>query len=516
MKRNVLEYLETNAVDFADKIAVIDEHKQLTYKELMMMSKRAGSAVAARTASKRPIAVLAEKGTDTLCAFTGIIQAGCFYTLLNPDFPMKRLSQMISILKPELIITDEDHQAQAEALIGQMSAESKQFDDRQTQACAVVLIEALMASDINEALLNERRLGALDTDPLYVNFTSGSTGIPKGVLICHRSVLDFIDVFVPAFGIDHTDIIGNQAPFDFDVSVKDIYSAMKSGATLVIIPKRLFSKPAELLDFLCDRKITTLIWAVSALCLITICHGLDYKVPIEVKRVLFSGEVMPLKHLRIWMEKLPKADFVNLYGPTEITCNCTYHRIDRMRDYTEAIPIGRAFPNEDVFLLDEEDKAVDKPYLVGEICVRGTALALGYYGDQGQTAAAFLQNPLNLVYPERIYRTGDLGKYTEDGELLFCGRKDFQIKYKGHRIELEEIEREISSYEGIERCCVIFDERKQKLYGFYVGSMDRKALYKHLKGNLPIYMIPGALRQRADFPLNKNGKIDRKRLLEEA
>ena len=529
MIRNILEYLEADAASFPEKTALVDEERSYSYEQFLEYSRRIGTAVAKRSSMVRPIGVLMEKNANTLLAFMGIVQAGCFYVLFNPEFPESRLSQIQSVLQTEIIIADAEHRDAASSLV---SSEN------------VLLIDDLLTEEIDLGLLLRIRERAIDTDPLYANFTSGSTGVPKGVVVGQRSVLDFIEIFAPMFGIDETDIIANQAPFDFDVSVKDIYSALKTGATLVVVPRPLFSQPAALLDFICEKRITTMIWAVSALCLITTFHGLDYKVPETVKRVLFSGEVMPLKHLKTWMEKLPSAEFVNLYGPTEITCNCTYHRIDRAADYSEGIPIGKAFPNEHVFLLDENDKEITEPGKTGEICVRGTALALGYFRNPAQTEAAFCVNPLNTWYPERIYRTGDLGQYAgvtgagesadgatsdaegsafhegesgqfaELGDLLFCGRKDFQIKYMGHRIELEEIERAISDVEGVERCCVIFDEAKQRLYGFYVGGIDKKDLHTVLSEKLPIYMIPGILKSIESFPLTKNGKIDRKLLME--
>ncbi|MBQ4030794.1 MAG: AMP-binding protein, partial [Bacilli bacterium] len=256
-----------------------------------------------------------------------------------------------------------------------------------------------------------------------------------------------------------------------------------------------------------------MVWAVSALCLISTFHGLDYRVPKTVNKILFSGEVMPIKHLNKWMEALPKATFVNVYGPTEITCNCTYHVIDRNREYDKYIPIGEAFENERVFLLDDNDKLITEPNVKGEICVSGTCLALGYFNNKEETDKHFVQNPLNKNYIELIYRTGDLGMYNEQNELVFQGRKDFQIKYNGHRIELEEIEKAMMKVEGIERACCLFDEEKQKLYGFYVGTMDKAELHSSLKETLPVYMIPGILKQVEEMPLTKNGKIDRKELM---
>ena len=497
--KNVLEYLEKSAVAFPQKAAVEDQYGTCSFLHLQEFCMRVGSSLADEIEIGDPVAVYMEKGIPSLTAFLGIVYAGGFYTMFNPDLPAARLRQMHGVLNSRFILTDREHENTARELF---------------PSASVLLVEELQTAPLKPEKLAAIRSRMIDTDPLYAIFTSGSTGVPKGVLVSHRSVLAFIDPFTELFGIQENDIIGNQAPFDFDVSVKDIYSALKTGATLSVIPKALFSRPKELLDWLCDHKITTMIWAVSALCLISTFHGLDYRCPESVCKILFSGEVMPLKHLRTWMEHLPNAQFVNLYGPTEITCNCTYHILENGRDYSQGIPIGCPFPNKDVFLLDADNRRIRVPGSVGEICVRGVALALGYYRAPEQTAKAFVQNPLNTAYPETIYRTGDLGKYTETGELLFCGRKDFQIKHMGHRIELEEIERAISGLPGVERCCCVFDEQKSKLYGFYIGETDRKELHSRLRNLLPVYMVPGAFYNIPAFPLTKNGKIDRKVLLE--
>ena len=497
--KNVLEFLESSAASVGEKIAVKDAHSAFTYHQLLESSKSIGTALAQKSAAGKPIAVLMEKSCETLAAFFGIAYAGCCYTLLNPALPATRLNSIREVLQAQLVITDSEHLSLAKELF---SDESSILD-----------ITALLAQEPDEALLAGIRAGAIDTDPLYINFTSGSTGVPKGVIINHRSVLDFIPVFTKTFGIDSSDILANQAPFDFDVSVKDIYSAISTGATLVLVPKHLFSAPTELLDYLCENDITVMVWAVSALCLISTFHALDYKVPETVKKILFSGEVMPAKHLKQWMEKLPQTTFVNLYGPTEITCNCTYHIVNREEE-NEVLPIGKPFDNERVFLLDENNKLITDSGINGEICVAGTALSPGYFNAPEQTAKAFVQNPLNPFYPEIIYRTGDLGHYDESGNIFFSGRKDFQIKHMGHRIELEEIERAIHGIDGIRRCCCIFDERKSKLYGFYIGEFERRELFQILKDKLPEFMIPGALRKVEELPLTKNGKIDRKQLKE--
>ena len=497
---NVLDYLNESAEKYSDKIAIIEEDKKITYSKFNDDCKRVGSFLGAKSFFNEPVIMFMDKGIDTLTAFFGAVYAGCFYCLANPELPKNRLISIKEVLGSRVVITDDEHIELAKEL----------FEDLE-----VYNVKDLKESEVDEKLLDEAYAKHIDTDPLYINFTSGSTGVPKGVTIAHRSVIEFIDIFTKTFNFKNEDIIANQAPFDFDVSVKDIYSAIKMGATLVVVPKKYFSNFASLLDYICDNKVTTLTWAVSALCLVTTFHGLNYRVPETVEKVLFSGEVMPVKHLKQWMEHLPDTTFVNLYGPTEITCNCTYHVIERDREYDGKIPIGRAFPNERVFLMKEDGQIINAPNEAGEICIAGTSVGLGYYNNDEQTDKAFALNPNVKGYKERIYKTGDLAYFNEAGELIFNGRKDFQIKYQGHRIELEEVDKAIMEVDGVIRCCTIFDEEKSKLYAFYIGDMDKKELNAKLRETMPVYMMPTFLIRRDEFPMTKNGKIDRKKLMED-
>ena len=360
-----------------------------------------------------------------------------------------------------------------------------------------------------------RRRSIIDTDAAYANFTSGSTGTPKAVAVSHRSVIDFISCFTEIFGIRADDNIANQAPFDFDVSVKDIFSGVFTGASVHLVPKMFFSFPTKLLDYLEEREITVLIWAVSALCIVSTLNGFDYKMPAKLRMVMFSGEVMPVKQLAVWKRFVPAAEYINLYGPTEITCNCTYFRIPKDADiegYARGIPMGVPFPNERILLLDESDRPVTKPDVEGEVCVSGTCVALGYYNSE-RTAEVFVQNPLNKAFFERIYRTGDLAVLGEDGNYYYIGRKDTQIKHMGHRIELGEIENAIARHDGISRACCVFADNK--ITAFYAGEeCDKKDIVTLLKVSLPAYMVPSDFIRLAEFPLTKNGKIDRRALLE--
>ena len=497
MMTNVLAFLEQSARRVPENVAVTEGDRRITYAALQRSAKTVGSALLGKTEPHAPVGVYMEKGIDALCAFFGAVYAGACYAMLNTEFPEARLRQLRDVLQTDTVITTE---ALAEKARGVF------------EGVRVYTVESLLDGEPDEAGLAKVRQSAIDTDPLYINFTSGSTGAPKGIAVCHRSVIDFIDCFTELFSITETDVIANQAPFDFDVSVKDIFSALKVGATLVIVPRGLFSAPVKLMDCLCENRVTTLIWAVSALCLINAFHALDYRTPETVNKILFSGEVMPQKHLLEWQKRLPDAMYVNLYGPTEITCNCTYHILEKGRDYSDGIPIGVPFPNEDVFLLDERGGRVGAAGVTGGITVRGTALALGYYRLPQKTAECFTQNPLNAAYPEPVYRTGDLGYYNEKGELMYAGRADNQIKYMGHRIELEEIERAMSALEGVERSVCVFDEKKEKLRGYYVGTVGKAELAAKMRETMPAFMVPGYIRQMDALPLNKNGKVDRKAL----
>ena len=500
MVKNVLEWLENSCRKYPDKIAFGDDHGDISFRELYEGSRKCGTFFTQYIKITEPVVFYLEKSNLAIRGMFGAVYAGGFYSLIDTRQPAERIHKILEVLEPKIIVTDEQFQEQAEEIFPEYR---------------VVRIEDILESDsVDTELLDEIREQTTAEDPVYVNFTSGSTGAPKGVTICHRSIIDFIPHFTEIFGITNTDIMGNQAPFDFDVSVKDIFSGIYTGAKVQIIPRSYFSNPTQLMDYLCDKEVTVLVWAVSAMCFVSIMNGFGYKVPGKVRMVMFSGEVMPIKQFNIWKKYLPDVKYVNLYGPTEITCNCTYYELeDRPYELEEVIPIGRPFPNEKVFLLDDENHLVTEPGISGEICVAGDCLALGYYHNPERTNEVFVQNPL-ITEKETIYRTGDLGEYREDGNLVYRSRKDFQIKHLGHRIELGEIESQVQSVDGAERACAIYDFKKKRIYLFYAGTIDKKELQEALKEKVPPFMIPNKMIQVEEMPMTKNGKIDRNRLKE--
>ena len=499
---NVLQYAEESANRYPHKIVFADQDSQITYTELLNQAKAIGSQISTLMGgqTKKPVAVFIDRNIPSLISFMGVVYSGNFYIPIDGQLPINRIEVMFQTLRPEVVIMTRKDQNILPVL-----------DD----SSQMLIFEEINNSPIDEKNLELIRRKVIDTDPLYAIFTSGSTGIPKGAVVCHRSVIDLIEHFTEIFGFSEECVFGNQAPFDFDVSVKDIYSTLKNGATMQIIPKVLFSFPGKLIDYLNQREITTAIWATSALRIVANLKALEKHVPRYLNRIMFSGEVMPNKVLNYWRTHMPNVIYVNLYGPTEITCNCSYYIVNRQFSDNDPLPIGVPFPNTDILLLSANNQLVGQDE-IGEICVRGTSLALGYYNNPTESMKAFCQNPLNSHYPELIYRTGDLGKYNHKGELMFLSRKDYQIKHMGHRIELGEIELAVNALDFIDVACCLYDEKKEKIVLFYQSAekYDKEILIG-LRDFLPKYMLPNRLVHSEKLPMNKNAKIDRVRLKRE-
>lgn len=501
MQSNVLEWLEFSAKRVPEKTALQDEQEQITFKEYHDKSIGIAEAILeAGYGTKKPVVVYIEKGVKVLVSFMGIVYSGNFYSPIDTEMPAARVNKILEILKPELVITTKE-----------LEKEFRAFDYHGK----FLFYEETKEKE--ESLIVQNAVSSIiDTDLLYVLFTSGSTGVPKGVCITHRSVIDYIDWVTGMFGITEQDSFGNQAPFYFDNSILDIYSAMKSGAVLHIIPQKLFSQPVLLLEYLKMHKINTIFWVPSALIVVSRLKALrNVDMTGTLKRVLFCGEVMPNKQLNIWRKYLPDVVYANLYGPTEITDACTYYIVDRKFGDDEPLPMGYPMRNTDIMVLDEDDCLVTDTDIVGELCVRGTGLSTGYYRNPEKTQAAFVQNPLNNIYEEKIYRTGDLVKYNERHELVYLSRKDFQIKHMGHRIELGEIETAVSSLPGVSLCCCLYDEKHSRIVLFIDKNMKKDEINQQLKRMIPEYMLPGKIIVREEMPVNANGKIDRVKLKEQ-
>lgn len=498
MNRNVLEYLEASAEAYPGKTAFTDGTSEVTFEELKRRAQAIGSGLAAKDMGTGvPVAVLMPKGTACLEAFMGIVYSGNFYCPIDVHMPLERIRNILGVLKPASLITSERFRDMA----GSTGFDGPVYD-----------YETLAGHECRMDCLERIRRNALDTDPLYVLFTSGSTGLPKGVLISHRSVIDYIEWVTRTFDISESTIFGNQAPFYFDNSILDIYCTIWKAGTTHIIPQEKFTFPVDVVKFLNEKRINTIFFVPSALCSIVNLRAFSVETPKYLEKILFCGEVMPNKQLNQWRKAVPDALYANLYGPTEITDVCTYYIVDREFQDDEPLPIGYPCANTGVLVLNEENRAVREGES-GELCIRGTGVSPGYYNDPERTKEVFVQNPLNTAYREIIYRTGDIVRYNERGELMYLSRKDFQIKHMGHRIELGEIEYAASGIRGVEAAACIYDEKRTRIVMFYTGTkMDKKELKAQLGGKLPDYMIPGQFVHLKQFLYTSNGKIDRKNL----
>ena len=501
MKNSVLSWLDETAKRLPNKLALQDISGNITYQEYRSKSLAIAYKIVElnKGEMKKPIVVYLEKGKEVLVSFMGVAYSGCFYSPIDTEMPQSRVDKILEVLKPEIVITT-----------NKLKTNFEKFNFYGSY----IIYEETICSEEDETAVKPYTEKIIDTDLLYVLFTSGSTGVPKGVSICHRSVIDYTDWVTETFNITQKDTFGNQAPFYFDNSILDIYSCMKTGATLNIIPKKLFFQPVPLLEYIKYNKINTIFWVPSALIVVSKLKAFrNVDLSDTLKRVLFCGEVMPNKQLNIWRKFLPNVAYANLYGPTEITDACTYYIVDREFSDDEPLPIGIPMSNTDILVLNDEDKLVTDDE-VGELCVRGTSLAMGYYNNPEKTRSAFVQNPLNKAVPEIIYRTGDLVRYNEYREIIYISRKDFQIKHLGHRIELGEIETAISSLEEVTLNCCLYDEKNQKIVLFVDAQVDRDYIKERIEKLVPEYMIPGKVIYLENMPINANGKIDRIKLKE--
>jgi D-alanine--poly(phosphoribitol) ligase subunit 1 len=504
MQVNVLEYFEKGALKKCpEKTAVREGGKDYTFSQIELYAKNCAHLLLQRTTGRnQPIPVFLPKGAQNIVADIAVLYSANAYANLDIKSPPQRLKGMLQNLDAPVIITSAAHVAALKAVD---IPEEK----------LLLIEEAFVPEKLYFENSFARRLeGIIDTDPYCIIHTSGSTGIPKGVALNHRNTIDFVDWAFDRLGLDGTEVMGSLAPIYFDAYTLEFCMMLAKGSTWMVVPEQLAMFPVKLVEFIATQPINFIFWVPTVMVNIA---NLDLLAKIQLprlKKVFFIGEVFPTRHLNYWRRHLPEAMFVNLYGPIEITVACTYFIVDRDLSDDEKLPVGFPCRNTEILILNDQNQLakVDEP---GEICVRGSSLALGYYNNAERTAKGFVQNPLNPHYPEWIYRTGDSGYWNARGEIMFLGRKDFQIKHLGYRIELGEIEHAAVQLDGIRNCCVVYNQEKKEITMFYESdaALPVAQIRERLSPLLPKYMLPTVFNWMELMPRNPNGKIDRARLV---
>ena len=496
----IVDLLEKAKESFSDREIYEYKDVSITLSDVYKKALTVATKIARESGENRPIAVLSNKNLYIPSIYMGIAYANCFYIPISTEMPKFKIESILKLTEAAIIIYDKE----VSSLVSSLEFDGKTFT-----------IDECVGGDVDLKLVETRKKNIVDTNPLYVIFTSGSTGIPKGVVTSHASVVDYVCTFAQTFDIQEKEILGNQAPLDYIAAIRDVYIPLIKGCKTIFIPKSYFSTPKILFEFLNEKKITTICWVSAALSLCCTLNVFDEIIPQYVEKIFFTGSVFDFKNLNLWKKYLPNAMFVNHYGPTEITASCTYYIVDNSKEYTSNLPIGKAFKNRRVFILNEENK-IAKPLEKGEICVSGRCLALGYFKNEQKTNECFVQNPQNSCYEEKIYRTGDIGFCDENGVINFVGRKDNQIKHMGHRVELDEIESTLSLIAGIDECCCVYNYKKSIITLFYKGESTPAEISKFLREKLPSFMIPRKYICLESLPKLFNGKIDRQELKKRA
>ena len=504
MAKLMIDYLDDAAAECPDQIAFTDENNDMSFLDLQTKARSVAQGLLNAGIRKQPVAIYMEKSVSCIAAMLGVLYSGNFYTVLDTHMPQARIEKILDTLNPAAILASQTLSEAAGELTG--GEESPEPDSGKVPFCLIYEEQLALTPDLE--LFREVRNTIIEKDVMYVLFTSGSTGTPKGVVTSHYAVVRYMEAAREPFHMSKDDIAGNQTPFYFVFSLLDIYGTIYNKSRMYIIPQMYFSFPALLMKYIEEKKINILLWVPSALCMIANLKAFGLADISSVTRIIFGGEVMPIKQLNAWREELPECHFINAYGPTEGTDTCTCYEVDREFALTDRLPIGVPISNTQVMVLDEQDRPVIGKGM-GELCVRGDSLAYGYYNMPEKTAEVFVQNPLNPHFPDTIYRTGDLVEYNAFGELEYAGRKDFQIKHMGHRIELGEIEANVSSLDDVEENACFYDTKKQRIVLYYSGKAEEKGIKESLKALVPDYMIPGKVIRMNPMPHNLNGKVDR-------
>lgn len=496
----IQEYFSQSAQKFPHKVAVSCADQSVSFDVLDKFTNAFARHLQDFILRGDLVPFFLPKSIESIKSILSVLKADCAYIPIDINSPAQRLAAILTAANAKLLIVN----SQSELLFKQLLPDH-----------GIRLINIDRFTPDNTAPLAYKNLSI---DLAYVLFTSGSTGIPKGVMIPHKAIIDYIDWCTETYQLTDADIIANHAPLYFDNSTFDLYTAFKTGSTLHLVHEELNAVIPLLVKWLNEREISTFFCVPSVLTLLLKSRRLKEDSFPKLRHLICAGEILPPEILAEWMQRYPHIQFTNMYGPTEITVDCSFHVIHQTpQDLAQPIPIGKARKNMELLVRTAEGNLSSTIGAEGELLVRGSSVAYGYLDDSERTNKVFIQNPTHNLFHDPLYCTGDLVRINEQGDFIFLGRADDQIKFLGYRIELGEIESQLRIIVGVEEGIVVFnnttEESKRELGALVSLTRDftLEDLRDNLKLRLPAYMLPTKLVAfNQEFPRTPNGKYDRK------
>lgn len=481
---NILDWLEGTVTWLPEKTALREGNETMTFRQLQGTANAIGTALLDRGITRQGVVLLIRDRISFAAAFLGVLAAGSYAIPLDPELPGKRVQAMIQKAAPAMILYEES----TRPLLRGAGA----------PCCRV---DAIQNTPVRQEALEAVRCRRIDSDPAYIRFTSGM----KGVMICQRSAIQNTEHLGEVLKCSSNSVFASFSPF----FLTELLLTLKYGGACCLIRRQ---EPVPLMETLNSLGVNTLLWAASDLTEIAARNTFAIVRPRHLHTVGFTGSSMSARQLYPWQKVIPDGKFVNLYGCAETGGACCAYTVGRTGTGEGMLPIGHPFPNSDILLLDETGREGES----GEICIRGSCLSAGYFREPEETGRVFVPDPGCPDFPERIFRTGDYGARNSKGELVFLGRKDGRIQYKGHRIEPSEIETAAAAHPAVSSACCQYEEKAGRLQLFYTGACSCQTMTEFLQQQLPDWMLPRSLYLLEFMPMTPSGAIDKTALRKNA
>ncbi len=523
------DVLENSVKQFGDKVSIKEElGKTITYIELNNLSNKFAHAFSKLKSCiiKNPyIGILSAVHINSIAAVLGCLKIGCAYVPLDESSPEERLKHIVQNLNLDLLVIDPVFYERYKGLLNDSSLKYIVLVDAWNKEVFVESSKIIyFDSVIFESEDNPKDLNQVSDDLAYILHSSGSTGIPKGIMLTHRNARTFVDWMQKEFYLTDQDIIISRAPFKFDLSIFDVFNALKVGATLVCYNwnhKREI--PQRHRDYVClmEREKVTVLYTTPSTFITLMNEGGLENANLKLTRIMYAGESFHVAQLRRLKKMLPDTKIANIYGPTE-TNIITYYWVSEIPEDMTSIPLGKVVDDTEIMVVSEDLSRICAVNEVGELWCRGGTVTSGYIGLEDKTKECLVKSPFH-TYPSYFWRTGDYGFKDHENILHYRGRKDHMVKIKGHRVEIGEIEAAISGLGAFNEFAVVSTMQgglENKLFCFfcsYSGFNKNVSSYvEFLRVKLPHYMIPSQFIELEILPKTSSGKIDRNRLAEEA